>query len=100
MNHCFFQLYDCSGRCDTKVELVLSNSAMKAGLKAATIIDIPTLELKKDLASFKTKEDNIDVEKLYTVHPDLSKLSNILDNDVVRKLRLINWLLKSMLLIL
>ena len=73
---------------------------MKAGLKAAAIIDIPTLELKKDLASFKTKEDNIDVEKLYTVHPDLSKLSNILDNDVVRKLRLINWLLKSMLLIL
>ena len=100
MNHCFFQLYDCSGRYDTKVELVLSNSAMKAGLKAATIIDIPTLELKKDLASFKSKEDNIDVEKLYTVYPDLGKLSNILDNDVVRKLRLINWLLKSMLLIL
>ena len=37
---------------------------MKAGLKGATIIDIPLLELKTDLASFKTKEDNIDVEKL------------------------------------
>ena len=37
---------------------------MKAGLKGATIIDITSPELKTDLASFQTKEDNIDVEKL------------------------------------
>ena len=55
MNHCFLQLYDFSGRYDTKVELDLSNSAMKAGLKGATTIDISTLELKTDLTSFKTK---------------------------------------------
>ena len=55
MNHCFLQLYDFSGRYDTKVELDLSNPAMKAGLKGETIIDISTLELKTDLASFKTK---------------------------------------------
>ena len=91
MNHYFLQLYDCSGRYDTKVELDLSNFAM---------IDIPALELKPDLASFKTKKRNIDVENLSAAHPDLSKLSNIVDNHVARKLRLINWLLKSMLLIL
>ena len=55
MNHYFLQLYDCSGRYDTKVELDLSNFAM---------IDIPALELKPDLASFKTKKHNIDVGNL------------------------------------
>ena len=55
MNHCFLQIYDCSGRYDTKVELDLSNYAMKASLKRAIIIDISTLKLKTDLASFKTK---------------------------------------------
>ena len=53
MNHYFLQLYDCSGRYDTKVELDLSNFAMT---------DIAALELKPDLASFKTKKHNIDVE--------------------------------------
>ena len=38
---------------------------------------------KTDLASLKTKVDNRDVDKLKTVPADLSKLSNVVDSDVV-----------------
>ena len=41
------------------------------------------LASKTDLFSFKTKLDNLDTHKLKTVPTDLSKLSNIVDNDVV-----------------
>ena len=41
------------------------------------------LASKADLFSFKTKLDNLDTHKLKTVPTDLSKLSNIVDNDVV-----------------
>ena len=40
---------------------------------------------KSDLGSLKAEVDKIDIDKLKTVHPDLSKLSNVVDNDVVRK---------------
>ena len=38
----------------------------------------------------KTKVDNLDVDKLSTVPVDLSKLTNVVDNDVVKKLSMIN----------
>ena len=55
--------------------LVRSNYATKANLKGATGIDTSMLALKTDLASLKTKVD-----------ADLSKLSNVVDNDVEKKL--------------
>ena len=57
-------------------------------------------KLDKDLASLKTKVDNLDVNILKTVPSALSKLSNVVDNDVVKKLCMINWLSKSILLII
>ena len=53
-----------------KVELYLSSYARKASLKGATGIDTSMLASKTDLASLKTKVDNLDV-KLKTVPPDL-----------------------------
>ena len=40
---------------------------------------------KTNLAALKTEVDKIDVDKLKTVPNDLAKLSNAVDNDVVKK---------------
>ena len=50
-----------------------------------THIDISNLALKSNLASLKTEVDKIDVDKLKAVPVDLSKLSNVVKNDVVKK---------------
>ena len=39
------------------------------------------------MASLKSRVDNMDVDKLKTVPADLSKLNNVVGNDVIRK----NW---------
>ena len=72
----------------------------KVELKEATGIDTSTLASNTDLVSLKTKVYDLDMDKLKTVSTDLSNLSNLVDKDVVKKLCMINWLLKSMLLIL
>ena len=64
-----------------------------------TGIDTAKVTSKTDLASLKARIDNLDVDKNETAPADLSKLSNVLDNDLVKKkLCMINWLPKSMLL--
>ena len=63
----------------------LSNYATKADLKNATGIDTSKLAAKSDLVSLKTEVDKTDVEKIKTVPADLSKLSNVVNNDVVKK---------------
>ena len=50
-----------------------------------THIDISNLALKSNLASLKTEVDKIDVDKLKAVPVDLSKLNNVVKNDVVKK---------------
>ena len=59
---------------------------MKTNLKGPTGIDTSMLASKTDLAGLNSD--------------DLRKLSNIVDNDDLRKLYMINWLSKLMLLIL
>ena len=63
---------------------VLSNYATKADLKNATGIDTYKLAAKSDLASLKAEVDKIGVDRLKTVPVDLSKLSNAVNNDVVK----------------
>ena len=43
------------------------------------------LHWKKNLASLKTEVDKLDLGKLAPVPVDLSKLSNVVKNDVVKK---------------
>ena len=68
-----------------KVELDLSNYGTKTNLKKATGVDTSDFAKKVDLASLKLDVDELDIDKLKTVPVDLSKLSNVVDNDVVKK---------------
>ena len=70
---------------NVKVELDLSSYATKAELKNTTGIDTSKLAAKSDLASLKAVVDKIDVDKLKTVPVDLSHLSNVVKNEVVKK---------------
>ena len=48
----------------------------------------------------QTKVDNLVVYKIKTVPADLNKLHNVVVNNIVKALCMINWLSKSMLMIL
>ena len=58
--------------------------ATKLDLKNATGVDTSNLTSKSDLPSLP-EIDKVDVGKLKTVSADLSKLSNIVNNDVEKK---------------
>ena len=83
MSQSFPKPYD-PFRGDICVKLDLSNYATKADLKGATGAK-SNLAAKSDLASLKAKVDKIDVDKLTTVPVDLSKLSNVVNNELVKK---------------
>ena len=63
----------------------MSNYATKTDLKNATGDDKFKLAVKSDLASLKAEVGKIDIGKLNTVPVDLSKLSKVVNNDVVKK---------------
>ena len=63
----------------------LSNYATKTDLKNVSHVDVSSLALKSHLASLKTEVDKIDADKLKTVPVDLSKLSDVVENDVIKK---------------
>ena len=79
-----FPPYRSSGR-NIKVELDLSSYATKTDLKNVTHVDVSSFASKTNLASLKTEVDKLDVGKLKTVPVDLAKLSNVVQNDVVKK---------------
>ena len=68
-----------------KVELDLSNYATKTDLKNATHVDVSSYALKTNLAALKTEVNKIDTDKLKTVSDDLTKLSTVVKNYVVKK---------------
>ena len=84
MSQYFSKPYEPFGG-DIKVKVDLSNYGTKADLKNATGIDTFKLVLKSNLASLKAEIDKIDVDKLKTNPVDLSKLSNVVNNDVVKE---------------
>ena len=63
----------------------LSNYATKTDLKNITHIDTSSFALKTNFASLKTKVDKLDIDTLLPVPVDLSKLSDVVKNDVVKK---------------
>ena len=70
---------------NVKVELDLSNYATEADLKKEFGVDISEFPKKTDLASLNVDVDESDICKLKTVPVDLSKLNNVVDNDVMKK---------------
>ena len=85
---------------DINVKVDLSNQEAEADVKNATGIDSSKLALKPNLANLKAEVDKTDTEKLKTTPVDLSKLSNIVNNDVVKKLCMIHQLQKYIIVIL
>ena len=70
---------------NVKVELDLTNYATKADLKNITHVDVSSFVSKTNLAALKTEVDQIDTDKLKTAPADLAKLTNAIENDVVKK---------------
>ena len=72
-------------RGDINVKVDLSNYATKTDSKNVSHVDDSSFALKSNFASLKTKVDNVDIDKLGPVPVDLSKLSEVVKNDVVKK---------------
>ena len=70
---------------NVKVELDLSNYATKNHLKNITHVDVSSFASKTNLEVLKTEVDKIDTDKLKTAPTDLAKLTNAIENDVVKK---------------
>ena len=90
---------------DFNVKVDLSNYATKKDIKNITHVDTSSFALKTNVANLKidkldidklkilpnslsnlkTKIDKLDIDKLVPVPVDLGKLSNIVNNDVVKK---------------
>ena len=84
MSQFFPKLYGGFGG-NINVKGDISNYATKADLKNVTHIDTSRFALKTNLASLKTEVDKLDIDKLAPVPVDLSKLSDVVKNDVVKK---------------
>ena len=70
---------------NVKVELDLTNYATKTDLKNIAHVDVSSFASKTNLAALKTEVDKMDTEKLKTAPTDLAKLTNAIENDVVKK---------------
>ena len=68
-----------------KVELNLANYATKTDLNNITHVDVSSFASKTNLAALKTEVDKIDADKLKRAPTDLAKLTNAIENDVVKK---------------
>ena len=73
-----------------KVKIDLSNYVTKRDIKNISHVDTSDFALKTNLSSLKTEVDKLDINKLVPIPADLSKLSNVLKNDVVKKVYIIN----------
>ena len=81
MSHYFPKPYEpFGGAINVKVDL--SNYAIKADIKNISLVYTSSFALKTNLASLKTEVDKLDIDKLATVPVDLSKLSDVVKNDV------------------
>ena len=68
-----------------KVKVDLSNYATKTDIKNISHVDTSSFALKTNLTNLKTEVDKLDIDKLAPVPVDLSKLSDVVKNDVVKK---------------
>ena len=68
-----------------KLELDLANYATKTDLENITHVDVRSFASKTNLAALKTEVDKRDADKLKTAPTDLAKLTNAIENDLVKK---------------
>ena len=79
----FSKTYEFNGNIKVKVDL--SNFATKTDTKNISIIDTSSFALKSNLASLKAEVKKLYINKLVSAPVDLSKLSDAVKNDFVRK---------------
>ena len=70
---------------DINVKVDFSNYATKADIKNISHVDTSSFALKANLANLKTGVDKLDIAKLVPAPVDLSKLSDVLKNYVIKK---------------
>ena len=80
----YYPLYKSSSN-NINIELDLTNHATKTDLKNITHVDMSRFASKTNLAALKTEVDKIDVDELKTAPVNLAKLTNAIENDVVKK---------------
>ena len=68
-----------------KVKIDLSNYATKTDIKNISHVDTSSFVLKTNLANLKTDVDKSDIDKLVPIPVDLSKLSDAVKNDALKK---------------
>ena len=88
MSSQYFPPYESSSN-NIKVQLDLTNYATKDDVKNITHVDVSSYATKTNLAALKTEVDKIDTDKLKAVTADLVKLTNVVKNEVVKKLIMI-----------
>ena len=84
MNEYFPKLFRSFGG-NINVKVDLSNYATKADLKIVTHVDTSSFAVKTNLASLKSEVDKLGIGNLVPVPVDLSKLSDVVKNDVIKK---------------
>ena len=84
MSQYFHKAYEPFGG-DINVKVDLCNYATETDIRNISHVDSSIFALKSKLASLKIELDKLDIDKLAPILGDLSKLSDILKNDVVKK---------------
>ena len=84
MSQYFPNLFEPFGG-DVNVKEDISNYATEADIKNILHVYTSSFPLKTNLASLKIEVDKLNIGKLTTVPIDLSKLSDAIKNDVVKK---------------
>ena len=84
MSQYFPKLYEPFGG-DINIKVDFSNYATTADIKNISHADTSSFALKTNLVSLKTEVDKLDIGKLVSVTIDLSKLSDAVKNDVVKR---------------
>ena len=84
MSRYFPKAYEPFGG-DINVTVDLSNYLTKDNIKNITHVDTSSFAVKTNLANLKIEVYKLDADKLATVPVDLSKLSNVVKKDAVKK---------------
>ena len=84
MNQYFPKPFRSFGR-NINFKVDFSNYATNADIKNISHVDTSSFALKTNLANLKTEVDKLDIDKLVPIPVDLSKLGDVVKNDVVKK---------------
>ena len=76
---------------DINAKVDLSNYTTKTDLKNVSHVDVSSFALKSNLPSLKSKVDKLDIDKLVPIPVVLSKLSDVVKNDVVKNTEYNKW---------